>query len=263
MSESVEKRPVPLTRRQFAALAGGAFATAAIGGACAAAGEPLSREHVDGQLTARPRELPSTIAKGTRALGLGKRDAVLQMPYGAPAGPLPLLILLHGAGGSGHGVLERLGESARAAGLAVLAPDSRGSTWDAIRGGFGPDARFIDGALGAVFNTVQVDPRRIAIGGFSDGASYAISLGLITGDLFRRVIAFSPGFLVPGQPRGRPEIYVSHGERDSILPIDRCSRRLVPLLRQAGYAVTFREFAGGHEVPGEIAGEGMNLVAAR
>jgi predicted esterase len=37
-----------------------------------------------------------------------------------------------------------------------------------------------------------------------------------------------------------------------VLPIDRCSRRIVPTLRRAGYDVTQREFDGGHAVPPEV-----------
>ena len=71
----------------------------------------------------------------------------------------PLLVLLHGATGSAEGVLRRVGSAADAAGVAVLAPDSRGTTWDAIRGEFGEDVTFVNRALERVFDTVAVDPR--------------------------------------------------------------------------------------------------------
>jgi hypothetical protein len=75
-------------------------------------------------------------------------------------------------------------------------------------------------------------PRR---GGLSDGASYALSLGLLNGDLFTHVIAFSPGFVAKGTRRGNPQVFVSHGLRDQVLPIDRCSRRIVRDLRGDDY----------------------------
>jgi predicted esterase len=159
--------------------------------------------------------------------------------------------------------VRRLGTPANEAGVAVLAPDSRDSTWDAIRWDFGPDVAFLDRALDRVFGLLDADPSRIAIGGFSDGATYALSLGLINGELFRRVVAFSPGFVVPGNTQGKPRVYISHGTADEILPIERCSGTIVPALQKRGYDVTFKQFAGGHTVPSEVAREGMQWVAAK
>ena len=220
-----------------------------------------ARPEAVARLDARPRAAVKTTGSGSRALGLGEgRDAILHLPPDTSR-PLPLLVLLHGAGGSGAGILRRLSLFSDDAGLAVLSPDSRGSTWDAIRGGFGPDVTFLNRALERVFETVAVDPARIAVGGFSDGASYAISLGLQNGDLFRRVLAYSPGFFVGGQAQGRPRVFISHGTADQILPIDRCSRVIVPRLKKQGYDVTFRQFDGGHEVPPDIARAGMRWAA--
>ena len=158
-------------------------------------------------------------------------------------------------------MLRRIGRSADDAGVAVLAPDSRDSSWDAIRDRFGRDVTFVDRALERVFDTVSVDAARIAVGGFSDGATYALSLGLVNGDLFSRVVAFSPGFVVDGTPHGKPRVFISHGTADPILPIDQSSRVIVSRLRARGYDVTFREFDGGHEVPADIARESMAWLA--
>jgi phospholipase/carboxylesterase len=249
-----------ITRRRFGAMAGGAWVSLT-SATCASLSESFATG--DGRLTARPRIGVTTTGDGTHALGLDRdRDAILQLPANVPPTPLPLIVLLHGATGNGQGILRRVGAAAGDAGIAVLAPDSRNGTWDAIRQGFGPDVTFIDRALERVFNTVSVDPARMAIGGFSDGATYAIALGLINGDLFRRVVAFSPGFIVPGEPHGKPEFFVSHGTNDRILPIDETSRVIVPTLQRHGYTVTFREFDGVHEVPAAIAAEGLRWVAA-
>jgi phospholipase/carboxylesterase len=239
-----------------------------------------SRQPSDARLTARPSATKTTWASGTHALGLGDaRDVFLHVPANPAEGLLPLIVLLHGAGGSGERFLRRLIPAAAVSRIAMLAPDSRGRTWDAMLGeqnslldivtghrqvqGFGPDVAFLDRALERVFQQVAVDPERIAVGGFSDGATYALSLGLMSGDLFRRIVAFSPGFLVEGEPRGRPQIFVSHGRADEILPIDRCSRRIVPELERRGYTVTFREFDGGHEVPEGMAREAMGWVSGQ
>ena len=229
----------------------------------------------DGRLTTKP--LPSAanasaagastneFAPGTtRPLKLERsRDALLQIPAMPTGQPIALLVMLHGAGGSGEGVLRRVTAAAEEAGVAVLAPDSRDATWDGIRGGFGPDVTFLDRALARVFERVPIDAERIAVGGFSDGATYALSLGLVNGDLFRRVVAFSPGFIVGGTPQGKPRVFVSHGKADQILPIDQCSRVIVPQLQRRGYEVTFKEFDGGHQVPPDIAAEVMRWISTR
>ena len=249
-------------------MAGGTL-TALASGACEAIGHHVggagldAAEPNDGRLTARPQSNVTTSVERRTTLGLGgDRDAILQLPSKAAAASLPLLVLLHGATGSGEGMLRRVGDAAEAAGVAVLAPDSRDGTWDGIRGQYGRDIVFLNRALERVFATVAVDAARVSVGGFSDGASYALSLGLINGDLFRRVVAFSPGFVIPGEPHGKARFFVSHGTRDQILPIDQCSRAIVPNLRRLGYDVTFREFDGRHEVPPDIAREGLQWAAS-
>jgi phospholipase/carboxylesterase len=161
----------------------------------------------------------------------------------------PVAVMLHGAGGNAEQGLGLLFELADEHGLILLALDSVSSTWDVLRGGFGPDIIRLDRALGELFQRYAVDRGRLAIGGFSDGASYALSVGLTNGDLFTHVIAFSPGFASPSATHGLPQIFVSHGTQDTVLPIDRTSRSLVPRLRRAGYAVEYLEFTGPHAVP--------------
>ena len=217
-----------------------------------------------GRLAARPGSATERATPGLLPLGLDeRRDALLYVPVGYdPARPAPLVLSLHGAGGNAEGSLYPLRDLADAAGLIVLAPASRGRTWDVILGGFGPDIAFLERALEAAFRRCAVDPALLAVAGFSDGASYALSLGLTNGDLFPRVLAFSPGFAAPGEPVGQPRVFVSHGIRDDVLPIDRCSRRIVPALQRAGYDVRYREFDGGHTVPPEIAREALDWYLA-
>ena len=136
-------------------------------------------------------------------------------------------------------------------------PDSRLRTWDVILGGYGSDVTFLDRALAQTFKRCAVDPAHLAIEGFSDGASYALSLGLANGDLFTHIIAFSPGFMVPAGRNGMPHIYISHGRSDPVLSVDRCSRRIVPQLQSAGYDVHYHEFTGFHTVPQGIAREAL------
>lgn len=222
---------------------------------------------VDGRLEARvpERRARSTpgLAPGTHGVGAGGRH-LLWLPQGAAEDTaLPLLMMLHGAGGSASGALALVKDAAESQSVAVLALQSRGVTWDRVRGAFGPDVEALESTLEWLYERVAIDPARVALGGFSDGASYALSLGLGSGDAIRHVIAFSPGFAAPDAARGRPRIYVSHGTQDQVLPIAQCSRRIVPELVRAGYDVTYREFQGGHSVPPGIAREAMRRIADR
>jgi phospholipase/carboxylesterase len=195
---------------------------------------------------------------GLHRLGLdGRRDALLYVPASVVQGAAPLVVMLHGAGGSGNNAFGMMRPLADIHGVLLLAPDSRGRTWDIILGALGPDVDFLDRALAATFERCRVDAERIAIGGFSDGASYALSLGVANGELFTHVLAFSPGFIAPPGQQGTPRIYVSHGTDDAVLPIDHCSRRVVPRLQAAGYDIVYHEFPGPHTVPEQIAHAAM------
>lgn len=213
-----------------------------------------------GRISARPTVSPAgSDPRGLVPLDLDSpRDGFLYVPTSYdPGRPAPLALMLHGAGGNGRNSLGALLPHAEKAGLILVSPDSRLQTWDLLHGGYGPDITFIDRSLTQTFERYAVDPTRVAVEGFSDGASYAISIGLTNGDLFTHVMAFSPGFASPARLVGSPRCLVSHGIHDRTLPIDVCSRKIVPRLRRAGYDVLYREFDGPHTVPPHIATEAV------
>ena len=208
-----------------------------------------------GRLRAHPEPPRSEDAPvGLHPLGDGHpRDGLLYVPPSyRPEHPAPLAVMFHGAGSSARYGMELLQSQADDAGFLLLAPSSQGPTWDMLLDSFGPDVHALDEALAHVFAHYSVDPARLAMGGFSDGASYALSLGLGNGELFRYLIAFSPGFASPPRQLGTPRIFMSHGTEDRVLPIDRCSRRLERVFARARYDVNYREFEGPHVVPDEV-----------
>lgn len=212
-----------------------------------------SRAAREGRLQARPIPPTDDAAPGTHSLHLSGKDALLYVPIGyQPARPAPLAVMCHGAGGSAGQGLNLLQFLADEMELLLLAPASRRQSWDIIVDDYGPDIALIDEALAATFACCAIDSEQIAIGGFSDGASYALSVGLMNGDLFSQILAFSPGFMAPLIQRGSPRVFISHGVGDTVLPIDRCSRQLVPQLVEAGYEVRYQEFNGPHLVPSTI-----------
>ena len=271
--------PHVLTRRALLRLAGGAVG-APLAAPLIARLTPLAAAAAAGCVGPAPERLvpaPSgTAARSSAPAGFGprpprasvgihplrlggERDGVLIAPE--REGPAPLILMLHGAGGSGRRAVRLLGSVATELGCAILAPDSRGRTWDAVMGPFGPDVRFLERALGEAAARCELDPGRIAAAGFSDGATYALALGRANGDRFSHVLAFSPGFLIASRRVGAPRIFVSHGRQDDVLPIDSCSRVMVPRLQREGYEVRYREFDGGHEAPPPIVQEGLEFFA--
>ena len=182
------------------------------------------------------------------------------VPPSLDAGPMRLVVLLHGAGGSARQGLELLLPVADEHRLLLVAPKSELATWDVIVGGYGPDVARIDALLEEVTSAYPVSA--VAVGGFSDGASYALSLAIGNGDVVDAAVAFSPGFTAPLVQHGRSRLFISHGSQDRVLPIDRCSRRLVPQLQQDGYPVAYEEFDGGHAVPEAIVRRAADWLSA-
>jgi phospholipase/carboxylesterase len=248
-----------ITRRRFVGLglagAGAAFSGMS-GLSLAAAPEGEAR------LRARPGKPKQRAPAGKHPLGLAQgRDGVLSVPPGSsPDKPVPLIVMLHGA--VGRQDVEVLCDYAAKAGIAMAMPDSRGRTWDLMLGGFGPDIAFLDRTLEHTFASVAIDPSRIALAGYSDGGTYALSAGLANGDLFTHLIAFSPGYLVPPSRHGKPGIFITHGTADDILPIESTSRRIVPQLKQWGYDVVYKEFPGGHDIRSDYLQESFRWMSA-
>jgi phospholipase/carboxylesterase len=201
------------------------------------------------RITARPQAVTASLAPGYYPLNVDPaHDAVLFVPTTAASASIPLIVMLHGAGGT-VGAVQQVYDLGEKYGIAVLAPKSLGATWDLASGaGFAQDVVSINKALQSTFQKINVDAAHIALVGFSDGASYALSLGLPNGDLFTHVIAFSPGFMAAPARKGKPSFFLAHGKDDSVLPIENTQSNIVPYLRGLGYTVRFDSFEGGHHI---------------
>jgi predicted esterase len=195
-------------------------------------------------------------------------NAVAYIPASAAAHP-PLLVLLHGAGHRQLEMVQHFEPEADARGIVLLAPDSRGLTWDAVSIGEEPpspdsplanrlthrfgdsrDAQRVEAAIAALAKTVPVDRAHTVLAGFSDGATFALAMGMGRAHPFAAVIAWSPGIAIrtANPVRGR-RVFVSHGRADTILKFEVTCGEIVPLLKSEGAAVTFVPFDGGHDAP--------------
>ena len=205
-----------------------------------------------GRLEFRPGAAPTAepLPPGRHGLSFPEgREAVLVVPEGLPAeGPVPLLVMFHGAGGEANRVLPHWVRHARARRFLLLAPQSMFPTWDIVIGGHGPDLQRLDGALASVAARFRLDPAHLAFAGFSDGGSYALSLGLTNGDVASHVIGLSAGFMNAFTQTGTPKVFLAHGRSDRQLPIETSAHPHAKRLLEGGYDLTLQPFDGDHVI---------------
>ena len=169
-----------------------------------------------------------------------------------PAGiatPVPLIVLLHGAGGDARNFLDQFERTADERRVVLLSVQSNGRTW-AVRkpNDREADVANIKTAIRELAGKTLVDAKRTTVMGFSDGASYALSIGMAYPDLFRTIVAFSPGYaFAPSRLDTKQRIFIAHSRRDPILPAEN-TREMVRGLESAGFDPDVRWFNGGHEI---------------
>ncbi len=205
------------------------------------------------------------IARGPRPLGISDdgRDGILYVPVSYREDtPAPLLIMLHGYAGwademkSTFALAEELG-------IVVIAPESRALTWGREAPGFDDDVRYIGAAYRKVTGAFNIDPDRVGLGGRSDGAGYALTMGLAYGDIFNHLIVIAGGRMNPVRRKGKPKIYMLHGNRDQTMPIELSGRRFSAQLKEEGYDITYREYDGGHATPAPLVRDAFVWLVGR
>jgi phospholipase/carboxylesterase len=207
----------------------------------------------------------SDIPYGESRLGLTDdlRDGTLYVPRSYKDGePMPLLMMLHGYSGFAQNVRYSF-PLAEEFGVIVIAPESRDVTWGRSAQGFDSDVRYLGAAYRQVTGMLDVDRAHVALGGQSDGAGYALSMGLAYGDVFNHLIILAGGMMTPLRKQGKPRIFFGHGLNDQQMPIDRTARRFVPELKGEGYDVTLLEYDGGHGVPATVVREAFKWFLGR
>jgi phospholipase/carboxylesterase len=203
------------------------------------------------------RTATPTTAADTGAVTIERGDSRghLLTPTALEAGrTYPLVVVLHGAGRQDE-LLARAyaGEPDRRGALFLVARSLR-PTWDLIAGGSGEDLDFLGWALAWIADRYPIDPQRRALIGYSDGASYALAVGLSNPRAFAAVMGWAAGFLAidahnltPDDPR--PRVLLEHGTQDQLFPFDQVAVPLRDALVRLGYDVTFRVDEGGIHWP--------------
>jgi phospholipase/carboxylesterase len=250
--------------RTLAALLLVAAVFAGCAGSDGQAQTPAADTAANGRVTAPTDEGGGrTCAPGEHALRLGDgRTARLRVTPGPRTSPRGLILAFHGAGGSASEGLFVFRRAWKIPGLVLVAPTALGNTWSALQQRKDLDLPTVNRALAEAWRRCRIDRRRVAVGGFSDGATYALSLGLQNGEVFRSVLALSPGGLLDVERRGKPRVFIAHGRGDDVLPIDR-SDAAARMLRSSGYPVTYKRFPGGHQVTPAISSAAVRWYLRR
>ena len=158
--------------------------------------------------------------------------------------PMPLVVALHGGSGHGRDFLWSWLREARARTVLVAAPTSKDRTWSLM----GPDvdAEPLRAMVESLASRYPVDRERVLLTGMSDGATYALLLGLRDGAPFTHLAALCgvlhPMLLASGdlaRAKDRP-IYLVHGALDWMFPVA-TAQMARDALQTVGARVIYRE----------------------
>jgi phospholipase/carboxylesterase len=134
--------------------------------------------------------------------------------------PLPLVVALHGGYGHGRDFLWTWLREARSRGFALLSPTSIGTTWSITS--IDDDAGTLKRHMEEVYARINIDRSRILVTGMSDGATFALCLGLREASWFTAIAPVSGVLSLTdiADAKGR-RIYWVHGALDWIFPMSR------------------------------------------
>ncbi len=155
---------------------------------------------------------------------------------------VPVVMMLHGGGGTGKGAAEETGWSAKADKERFLAvyPDAlpkdpsrpgrfstNPQTWNDGSGRFGDEERkaddtgFLAAVIDAVIERFAADPDRVFVTGFSNGASMTFRAGAELADRVAAIAPFAGACWIeePKPGRGVPLLYVT-GDSDPLNPLE-------------------------------------------
>jgi phospholipase/carboxylesterase len=137
-----------------------------------------------------------------------------------PERPLPLVVALHGGYGHGRDFLWTWLREARSRGFALLSPTSVGTTWSITS--IDDDAIPIKRHMEEVCARINIDRSRILVTGMSDGATFALCLGLCEASWFTAIAPVSGVLSLTDLASAKTRrIYWVHGALDWMFPVSR------------------------------------------
>lgn len=189
------------------------------------------------QEAAREHEAPTHMPAGLeKKLGEGERPA--------------LVIALHGTGGNGLEMLEPLRAVCDALGVVCVAPDALRPAGEGFAWTFRDEAEwFVEHLIVRAVEAHGVDPERVVLLGFSQGANIALVLGRTRPELFAAVIPvcghYEPGLAAAAGEPSATYLLTTTGD-----PQRRTYDAAMEDLTAAGAQAVLRVVPGGHRLPG-------------
>ena len=200
-----------------------------------------------------PRDEPSPT--GFVRVEAGRSSAVLLVPdEWAPDERLPLVTVFHGAGRQDELLVRACRDEPARRRALFLVPRSVDPTWDLITGRGQEDLEFLEYAWDLIYRRYPVDHARQVLMGYSDGASYALSMALSNPGYFDAALCWAAGFVVVdrsalGSPSRKARIYLEYGTHDELFPFEKIALPMRDQLRAAGYELEFSVDEGGRHWP--------------
>jgi phospholipase/carboxylesterase len=188
-----------------------------------------------------------------------------------PSRRYPVVILLHGFG-AGMDDLAGLSPAIDRQGYVfvfpngpqqvLIGPGTVGYSWSTPGGFSDPEEgrkgqELVDEFVEEVRQEYGVEPGRLVLGGFSQGAGLTYRSGLRRPDLFAGLVLLSGAigdaeqlaeFLPP--ERTQP-LFIAHGVSDPMIPVER-ARQARDFLQAAGYDPEYHEYPMAHEISQEL-----------
>lgn len=214
-----------------------------------------------------PRE--QAVPTGLVPVEWGPHSAVLLTPDEIDAQrSYPLVTVFHGAGRQDELLVKACRDEPKKRDALLLVPRSLAPTWDLIAGGGRRDLDFLEFAYDLIYRRFPIDPRRQALMGYSDGASYALSIGISNPGIFRAIMGWAAGFVAVDDRQIRdddpkPDILLEYGTHDPVFPFEQIALPMRESLERAGYRLEFRVDEGGRHWPsGSFQSEALDWFAA-